>query len=218
MEFRRAPTLSRQGHRPVTDLSPRFLQARIAGAVKGERNVADAVVETPSGEDPAAAVAQHIVALRRYARSLVRNSSEADDLVQECLARALARLRVWHEVRDLRAYLFTILNNVHLDTLAHRKRSGNVVPIDEAVANLSCRPNQVSRIEANELSEALERIPEEQRRVVLLVGIGGMKYHEIASMLGIPIGTVMSRLSRGRETLRRMLAGEELPSLKRADG
>lgn len=180
--------------------------------------MSETVVGTPSGEDPAAAVAQHIVALRRYARSLVRNSTEADDLVQECLARAVARLRVWHEVRDLRAYLFTILNNVYLDTLAHRKRAGNVVPIDDAMATLACRPNQVARIEANELSDALERIPEEQRRIVLLVGIGGMKYHEIASMLGIPIGTVMSRLSRGREALRQILAGEELPKLKRADG
>lgn len=147
----------------------------------------------------------------------MRNSVEADDLVQECLARAIARLRVWNEVRDLRAYLFTILNNVHLDALAQRKRAGNVVPIEDAMANLSSRPNQISRIEANELAEALERIPEEQRRVVLLVGVGGMKYHEIASMLGIPIGTVMSRLSRGREALRQMLSGEELPKLKRAD-
>jgi RNA polymerase sigma-70 factor (ECF subfamily) len=190
---------------------------RTAGFVEGERNVSEAVVGTPSGEDPAAAVAQHIVALRRYARSLVRNSVEADDLVQECLTRAVARLRVWNEVRDLRAYLFTILNNVHLDTIAQRKRAGNVVPIDEAMASLSSRPNQLARIEANELGEALERIPEEQRRVVLLVGVGGMKYHEIASMLGIPIGTVMSRLSRGREALRQILSGEELPKLKRAD-
>jgi len=179
--------------------------------------VSEAVVGTPSGEDPAAAVAQHIVALRRYARSLVRNSSEADDLVQECLTRALARLRVWREVRDLRAYLFTILNNVYLDTIAQRKRAGNVVPIEDAMATLATHPNQVARIEANELAEALERIPEEQRRVVLLVGIGGMKYHEIATMLGIPIGTVMSRLSRGREALRQMLAGEDLPKVKRID-
>jgi len=175
------------------------------------------VAEAPLGDDPAAAVAQHMAALRRYARSLVRNSVEADDLVQECMARALARLRVWREVRDLRAYLFTILNNVHLDTIAQRKRAGNVVPLDEAIKTLACRPNQLARIEANELAEALEHIPEEQRRVVLLVGIGGMKYHEIASMLGIPIGTVMSRLSRGREALRQMLAGEDVPKLKRAD-
>ena len=142
---------------------------------------------------------------------------EADDLVQECMTRALARLRVWREVRDLRAYLFTILNNVHLDTIAQRKRSGNVVPIDEALKTLAVRPNQLARIEANELAVALERIPEEQRRIVLLVGIGGMKYQEIAKMLGIPIGTVMSRLSRGREALRQILAGEDLPKMKHAD-
>ena len=180
--------------------------------------MSELVAGAPLGNDPAAAVAHHMVALRRYARSLVRNSAEADDLVQECITRAIARLRVWHEVRDLRAYLFTILNNVHLDSIAQRKRAGNVVPLDEAVKNLSSRPNQLARIEANELAEALERIPEEQRRVVLLVGIGGMKYHEIAKMLGIPIGTVMSRLSRGRETLRKMLAGEDFAKLKRADG
>jgi RNA polymerase sigma-70 factor (ECF subfamily) len=93
----------------------------------------------------------------------------------------------------------------------------NVVPIDEALKTLAVQPNQIARIQANELAAALERIPEEQRRVVLLVGIGGMKYHEIATMLGIPIGTVMSRLSRGRESLRQILAGEDLPKLKRAD-
>jgi RNA polymerase sigma-70 factor (ECF subfamily) len=171
-----------------------------------------------SGEDPAEAITQHIVALRRYARALVRNGPEADDLVQECLTRALARLKVWHEVRDLRAYLFAILNNVHFDSLAQKKRAGNVVPIEEALKTLSCRPSQQARIEANELIAALERIPAEQKRIVLLVAVGGMKYHEIAKMLNIPIGTVMSRLSRGRETLRQMLAGEELPRLRRADG
>ena len=184
--------------------------------------MAEATGEVPSGSEPGKAdpvgeITQHIAALRRYARSLVRNPMEADDLVQECLTRALARLRVWREVRDLRAYLFTILNNVHRDQISLRKRMDNVVPIDEALKTLAVRPNQIARIEANELAAALERIPEEQRRVVLLVGIGGMKYHEIATMLGIPIGTVMSRLSRGRESLRQILAGEDLPKLKRAD-
>ena len=142
---------------------------------------------------------------------------DADDLVQECLTRALARLKVWNEVRDLRAYLFAILNNVHIDSLVLKKRANNVVPIEDALKTLACAPSQLARIEANEMIAALDRIPDEQRRIVLLVALGGMKYHEIAKTLGIPIGTVMSRLSRGREALRRIMSGEELPRLKLAN-
>lgn len=154
-------------------------------------------------------ITDHVAGLRRYARSLARNPVDADDLVQECLTRALARLTMWQEVRDLRAYLFTILHHIHADSLARRRAEGNVVPIEDALRTYACKPAQMGRIEVNELMRAVSGLTEEQRNVVLLAGVAGLKYEEIARVLDIPVGTVMSRLNRAREALRRTMNGEE---------
>jgi RNA polymerase sigma-70 factor (ECF subfamily) len=153
---------------------------------------------------------EHIRALRRYARGLTGNPADADDLVQECLARVLAQMRAWREVRDLRAYLFTTLHNIFIDGRRRRQNAGAEMPIDDGVggtvvpAPLVVPASQLARLEVRDMLSALSSIPNEQREVVLLVGLEGMSYQQTAEILGIPIGTVMSRLSRGREALRQL--------------
>ncbi len=163
-------------------------------------------------------VLEHIPALRRYARSLTGDATEADDLVQESLSRALARRRKQGEdageIRNLRAYLFTILHNAHVDRLSERRRWTYSIPA-EVLENRLARPApQHGQLELHDLARAMQRLPEEQRQAVLLVGYEGMAYKEAADVLDVPIGTVMSRLSRGREALRRMMAGAPMTKLR----
>ncbi|HET6520230.1 MAG TPA: RNA polymerase sigma factor [Geminicoccaceae bacterium] len=162
------------------------------------------------------ALVDHLAALRRYARALLGGTAEADDLVQECLVRALARTSLWRPVRNMRAYLFTILHNVHADRVSRRSRTVEVVPLDgSAATHSSTPPTQYGRLELRDLALALTRLSEEQRQVVLLVGLEGMSYQEVAIVLDVPVGTVMSRLSRGREALRQLMAAKAPANLRR---
>jgi RNA polymerase sigma-70 factor (ECF subfamily) len=154
------------------------------------------------------ALCGHIQGLRRYALALVRNPAEADDLVQECLVRALARPASSSPIRDLQAYLFTILHNVRADQLRqHAKRSGPLV-LEQLSAASTSPPRQDLHLECRDMVEALGRLPESQRQAILLIGVGGLPYEDAAEILDVPVGTIMSRLSRGRDSLRRMMAGE----------
>jgi len=152
----------------------------------------------------------YVKSLRRYAMAMTRDSNEADDLVQECLKRALIYIHNGREIQNLRAYLFTILNNVYADELSRRRRSGTVVSIDSETVRLAAPPRQNARMECRDLSWALNQLPSEQKEVVLLIGLEGLSYQTAAEVLGIPIGTVMSRLSRGRNALRRILEGRTI--------
>ena len=163
----------------------------------------------------------HLDAVRRYARVVGRDAMHADDLVQECLARALSRPRDWKDVRDARAYLLTILHNLHVDDAIRRWRDGVTVPIDDADPGLACAPEQFGRLLLRDLARSLQALPEERRRLLLLIGLDGMSYQEAARRLDLPVGTVMSRLSRTRNTLRRLMdeesvAGYERPPCRRA--
>lgn len=149
-------------------------------------------------------VLAHVAALRRYALLLVGDSSDADDLVQECLLRVIAHTKSWRPVRDLRAYLFTTLHNVFVDGHRRRRTRSTEVPIETVLADLVAPPRQTKWMEVRDMVSALGQLSAEQREVVLLVGLEGMSYLEAANVLGIPVGTVMSRLSRGREALRRL--------------
>ena len=179
-------------------------------------------------DDIAAAVAEHIPRLRRYARALVGNRDMADDLVQDCLERALSRLNLWRRDGDLRAWLFTILHNIHVNAARKRNRTPVMVTIDAAKPQLTepalaVAPTQGAGLELAQLARALAQLPEEQRQVVLLTGLEGLRYEETARTLGIPVGTVMSRLSRGREALRRLTtdggdaSGAAAPRLTRVE-
>jgi RNA polymerase sigma-70 factor (ECF subfamily) len=140
--------------------------------------------------------------LRRYARALTRDASRADDLVQSCLLRAVAKQHLWEPGTDLRAWLFTILHNQHVNDVRRSVREGIVVPIEDVAPVMTAPSNVEDSLQLRDLERAIAKLPEEQRQVVLLVGLEGMRYEEVARVLGIPIGTVRSRLSRGRDQLR----------------
>jgi RNA polymerase sigma-70 factor (ECF subfamily) len=117
-------------------------------------------------------------------------------------------------VRNVRAYLFTILHNLHVDRIARGKTAGTPVPLESVEHKLSSRPQQEESLRIRDLERALRILPDDYRKAVLLVGLEGMSYQEAATALGIPIGTVMSRLSRGRETLRQLMATEARGKLR----
>jgi len=161
------------------------------------------------------AVADHLDALRRYALAIGRDPVHADDLVQECLARALSRPRDWQDVRDARAYLLAIVHNLHADDRARRWRDGVMVPIDDRDGGLACGPGQLGPLLLRDLVRSLQALPAERRRLLLLIGVDGVSYQEAAQQLGLPVGTVMSRLSRSRAHLRRLMdddAGRKSPT------
>ncbi|NML26012.1 sigma-70 family RNA polymerase sigma factor [Zoogloea dura] len=152
------------------------------------------------------AILAELPRLRRYARALVGDKAAADDLVQDTLERAWSRLARWRPGSDLRTWLFAIMHNLRIDQLRHG--APECVPIDEEAHVLPVRASQSDRIELDNLAEALAQVPEEQRAVLLLISLEEMSYAEVAATLDIPLGTVMSRLSRGRERLRQILTGD----------
>ena len=146
--------------------------------------------------------------LRRYARVLTGETSRADDLVQETLARAWEKRRLWAAGTDLRAWLFTIMHNVFLNQRALARREALNVSLDGdedggAAWQIPVRAMQQTRVELLEILREVARLPVDQRSVLVLAAVEEMRYEEIAAVLGIPVGTVMSRLSRAREKLRR---------------
>jgi RNA polymerase sigma-70 factor (ECF subfamily) len=143
--------------------------------------------------------------LRRYARALTRDAIAADDLVQDCLVRGLSKQHLWKEGTDLRAWLFTILHNQYVNQVRRAVREGAAVAINETEPSLTRAADQGRRLELRDLDRGLARLPEEQRTVILLVGLEGMRYEAVAEIIGVPVGTVRSRLSRGREALRRLM-------------
>ena len=154
-------------------------------------------------------IEQEIPKLRRYARALTRDATRADDLVQSCLTRALAKSHLWQPGTDLRAWLFTILHNQHVNDVRRGVREGSAVPIDDDVLSLTVPAAQHASLELRDLDRAMAQLAEEQRQVLLLVGLEGMQYEEAAMVLQIPVGTIRSRLSRGRAELRRLLGMKE---------
>jgi len=142
--------------------------------------------------------------LRRYARALVGDRDGADDLVQDTLERAVRKFHLW-KPGDLRAWLFSIMHNVFVNQLKARKIAPSV-EIDEAT--IAAHIPTVTSVDVLDLQRALLTLSPEQREVVLLIALEDMTYADVSRALGIPIGTVMSRLSRGREKLRGLMNGE----------
>jgi RNA polymerase sigma-70 factor (ECF subfamily) len=154
-------------------------------------------------------IEQLIPRLRRYARALTGERSVADDLVQDTLERAWNKLHLWRRGSDLRAWLFTIMHNTHVNQVRSRAAMA-LVPLDPEAHDAPVRPTQMDMLEIRDLESALQRLPGEQREVLLLVALERMSYEETAKTLGIPLGTVMSRLHRARERLRALL--EDVPA------
>jgi RNA polymerase sigma factor (sigma-70 family) len=143
--------------------------------------------------------------LRRYARALVGDRATADDLVQDTLERAWAKLHLYRRGTDLRAWLFTVMHNVHVNRVRASRLTDT---LEDEMPELAQRPAQGDALLVRDLERAITRLPDEQRAVLLLVTLEEMSYEQVARTLGIPIGTVMSRLSRARDKLRAMMLGQ----------
>lgn len=158
-------------------------------------------------------LAEHIPKLRRYACALLRDRTRADDLVQDTLERALKKFSLFRRGSDLRAWLFTLMHNIYVNQIAagaHRQTDSSSLPDEHA------DPYSTDDvIDVHDLSKALQRLPPDQREIILLVGLEQLSYEQTAQVLGIPTGTVMSRLARARERLRELMSGEAGPQLRR---
>jgi RNA polymerase sigma-70 factor (ECF subfamily) len=152
-------------------------------------------------------ILEHIPRLRRYARALLGDRYAADDLVQDTLERAWNKYHLWRPGSDLRAWLFTIMHNVFVNQV--RSKRSDIEKTMEELPDVAVRATQSDSLEIADVERALRALPDEQREVLLLVSIEEMTYDEASRALAIPIGTVMSRLSRARERMRRLIAGAQ---------
>ncbi|HEX3991703.1 MAG TPA: sigma-70 family RNA polymerase sigma factor [Acetobacteraceae bacterium] len=157
-----------------------------------------------------------IPALRRYAWSLLRDTDDADDLVQDCLVRALDRVAADSAIAAVRPWLFTIMHNLFVSRWRTMRKRRLTMP-DDAADNVevSVGPEQDDALARRDLLVGLDRLTEDQRQVLLLVSVEGLEYREVASILGVPVGTVMSRLSRARDNLHAHMDGTKRPVLRR---
>jgi RNA polymerase sigma-70 factor, ECF subfamily len=146
-----------------------------------------------------------IPGLRRYARALCGDAAQADDLVQDCLERALSRWNALRSAQALRPWLFTVLRNLWIDETRRRAARGTSVGMDEVEAGLSSAAAQDHGLALRDLAGAMAALAPEQREIILLVGLEGLSYAQAAGITGVPMGTVMSRLKRGRERLAHLL-------------
>ena len=149
-------------------------------------------------------IEREIPRLRRYARALTRDVTAADDLVQDCLVRALAKKHLWQPDTDLRAWLFTILHNQYVNQVRKIVREGIIAEVSEFLQNHDRTDGSLG---ISEIEVAMNLLPADFREAIELVGLEGLPYEYAAIVLGIPVGTVRSRLSRGRELLKLLLDG-----------
>lgn len=158
----------------------------------------------------------HVASLRRYALLLTRDAESAEELVQEALTRAIAAAGSFRPGADARVWLFSILHNVRMDDL---RRSQTRARLSEAVAltrdETALRDEALERVHLTQVLDAVSRLPETQRQAISLVALEDFSYVEAAAIMGTPVGTLMSRLGRGREALRSMMAEE--PQRRRAN-
>jgi RNA polymerase sigma-70 factor (ECF subfamily) len=147
--------------------------------------------------------------LRRYSRALTRDTQRADDLVQDTLLRALMKQDRWEPGTNLRAWLFTLMHNQYVNNVRRANREAGTIDIDDVSSSLVATTDPTASRQLYELERALGQLAAEQREVILLVGLEGFSYEDAAKILAVPVGTVRSRLSRGRESLRRQFGIEE---------
>jgi RNA polymerase sigma-70 factor, ECF subfamily len=143
-----------------------------------------------------------LAALRRYAMSLVRNADDAEDLVNDALVRAYERHESFHQDGNLRRWLFAILHNTHIDQMRRRKSAARRDAMAAELVDPVVESGQEQVVRLAQLRTAFAELPEDQRQALHLVAIEEFTYQEAADLLGIPVGTLMSRLSRARARLR----------------
>jgi len=152
--------------------------------------------------------------LRRYARSLTRDETRADDLVQDTLIRAIDKLHLFEPGTNLVAWLFTIMRNIHINALRSAKWERDQDPAD---IELPVPGLQISNLALRDLARAMSALPDDQRETVMLVAVEGLAYQDAAEIMSVPIGTVRSRLSRARTRLRQLMYGEAEGEGERSD-
>lgn len=162
-----------------------------------------------------AEIERHIPALRRYAWALLRNQDAADDLVQDCLERALGRWHLRQRDADLRAWLFTILRSLFLNKIRQQSRRGVHVEFQEADGHTSFDGDGERALAGRDALQALNALSEEQRSLLLLIAVEDFSYQEAADLFGVPLGTIMSRLSRARAELRKLIETGARVTLRR---
>ena len=169
-----------------------------------------------SKSDDHAAILAEIPHLRRYALALLRESEAADDLVQDGIQRALSKLHLFQSGTNMRAWLMTILHNLHIQQARSRNRAIDDVALEPDMENRVSRPpDQEDGLYVRELSRALDALEDQHREIILMIGLSGLSYKQTAEALEIPVGTVMSRLARGRERLRVLMSEGATPTLRR---
>lgn len=157
-------------------------------------------------DDRKAAILAELPRLRRYARSLLRERDKADDLVQDTLERALERMDNWRTGENPRRWLFTIMHHLFVDQLRKVARRGEAAMLSlDSNEALSQPATQLDAVASLDILDALQAISPERRAALLIVGVEGFSYAEAAGILGIPAGTLMSRIARGRDELRGLL-------------
>jgi RNA polymerase sigma-70 factor (ECF subfamily) len=166
--------------------------------------------EPPKDGELTARILAEVPVLRRHAQSLLYSRADAEDLVQDCLETALQKAGSLQDPGRLRGWLFSILNNLFLMRLRREARRGRVLPIEEFADSLAASVPPADRDRARDLARAMGRLSAEHRQILLLINLEGQSYQEAAEALGVPIGTVMSRLARARQRLRAVLQGDEL--------
>jgi RNA polymerase sigma-70 factor (ECF subfamily) len=191
----------------------------MAGWEMMPRSAAGSSVSLDEGVDAAQAVLHRDIEcvlpnLRRFGRGLTHDAVDADDLVQECLARALGKLQLWNVGTDLRAWLFRILHNEYVSQIRRAARQCTAVDWSEYESTLTCAPGQIEHLEIRDLVRALTSLPEEQHTAVLMIGLAkGDYYKRSRRRAKSPAGTIRSRLSRGRKILRALMSVAPLEPL-----
>ncbi len=161
------------------------------------------------------AIAAHVPRLRRYATALVGNRADADDLVQDCVEKALVNRHALRDPSKLGGWLMTILHNLHISGQRGRRRRGAEIPVDDLSDDLALSAPPADRGAVRDFVRAFARLTDEHRTILLLTGMEGLSYREVAEVLELPIGTVMSRLARAREKLRILLDGGAEQAVRR---
>lgn len=150
----------------------------------------------------AMAIEEHIPALRRYARALVRDSDRADDLVQDCLERGISRFGQFQPGTNLRTWLFTILHNLHCDNMRRQNRRGVHLPIDDWMETAQTGAEQPRAMNLRDFRRTFRGLQESDQQILMLIGVEGFTYEEAAEVLDVAVGTVKSRLFRARDRLK----------------
>ncbi len=160
-------------------------------------------------QDLKSQVANEVPYLRRFARGLTNDPVYADDLVQDTIERAITRLHLFEQNRKLRTWLYTILRNLYINELRKQGRRGTHMSIDDVLeSSLSEGPSQSDKIIEIDIKQAIMALPDEQREVLVLVALEEVTYEEAAKIVDVPVGTIMSRLSRARSKLKEILGHE----------